>query len=194
MSASGEQKDSQIALLELIRKAIEQDEALRVKFEVNDKFRFVRERLSEVLTFLETEQATTQVVKVDAEVGLQEGEVPVYVYLYNAKGVLLQNWINMLTPKVFYEYSVNRPIYADKTQIEAMLRAKTDKPQHAYLTVAVKSGDIVQSASESTQKDSLGNPLIRVREGSLKIERLISFTHNGNEYRLNQQGEFVKKS
>lgn len=193
MLINDEEKLQQVKLVTLVRKAIECDEALRVKFEIGDKFKFVRERLKEVLTHLESERNASSVVKKEVNRSLQEGEVAVYVYLYNAKGVVLRNWMNMLTPRVFYEYSVNRPIYADKTEIEAMLRAKTDKQQHAYLTIAVKTTDVLQSAVETLKKDSLGNPLIRVREGSLKVDRLLTFTHNGNEYTLSPEGEFIKK-
>lgn len=194
MFTSDEEKEQQAKLLALVHQAIERDEALRKKFEIGDKFRFVRERLKEVLTHLEADQSSTRVVTSDIKVDLQEGEVAVYVYLFNTKGAVLRSWINMVSPKVFYEYSVNRPIYAEKTQVDAMLRAKTDKPQHAYLTVAVKASDILQSTSDTLQKDSLGNPLVKVREGSLKIDKLITFTHNGHEYRLSPEGEFIKNA
>ena len=48
------------------------------------------------------------------------------------------NWQNMLTPRVFYEYSVNRPIYAEKKYVDSLLRAKGNKAHHAFLTVAIK--------------------------------------------------------
>lgn len=186
MFANDEEKVQQTKLLALVREAVECDEALRVKFEVGDKFRFVRERLKEILSYLESNQAMAATVKLDVKLNLQENEVLVYVYLFNAKGVVLRNWINMLSAKVFYEYSVNRPIYANKNEIDAMLRTKKDKPQHAYLAVAVQKTDILQSASQD-------GSLIKVKEGSLKLDRLISFFHNGNEYTLSAEGELVKK-
>lgn len=186
MFANDEEKVEQAKLLALVREAIECDEASRIKFEIGDKFRFVRDRLKELLSQLELEQVTANVVIKEVSLSIQENEIIVYVYLFNAKGIVLKNWINMLNAKVFYEYSVNRPIYANKTEIDAMLRTKTDKPQHAYLAVAVKKEDILQSANDS-------NPLVRVREGSLKLERLISFYHNGNEYTWSSEGGFQKK-
>jgi intracellular multiplication protein IcmQ len=193
MFANDEEKTQQSKLLALVREAVECDESLRAKFEIGDKFRFVRERLKEVLAHLELEQVESGGIKKDTTVRLLEDEVVVYVYIFNAKGVVLRNWINMLNPKVFYEYSVNRPIYVDAKGVEEMLRTKIDKPQHAYLAVAVKKTDILQSVGDTSQKDSLGNPLIRVREGSLKLDRLISFYHNGHEYTLSSEG-LVKKS
>lgn len=188
----GNDKDPSLThLLALLHHVIERDEALRKKYEIKDKFRFVRDRLNEIVIHLENQQSAPLSAKSEEQVKIQEGEVAVYVYLYNAKGALLRSWIPMLASNVFYEYSVNRPIYAEQADIEAMLRAKTDKQQHAYLVIAVKSTDIVQMAGESMQKDSLGNPLVKVKEGSLKLQRLIMFTHNGNNYRLNAEGEFI---
>lgn len=186
MFANDEEKTEQAKLLALVREAIECDEASRVKFDIGDKFRFVRDRLKELLTQLEMDQVTSSAVVKNVSSGIQENEMIVYVYLFNAKGILLKNWNNMLNSRVFYEYSVNRPIYENKTEIEAMLRAKTDKPRHAYLAIVVKKEDILQSANET-------NPLIRVREGSLKLDRLIGFYHNGNEYTWSSEGGFLKK-
>ena len=96
----------------------------------------------------------------------------------------------MFTPKVFYEYSVNRPIYAEKSHVESFLRSKINKHQHAYLTIMVNRDDITMLEGP---KDALGNPSIKVREGSLRFDRLVSFTHNEQDYVLNKYGELVKK-
>jgi hypothetical protein len=186
MFANDEEKTQQAKLLALVREAIECDEASRVKFDIGDKFRFVRDRLKELLTQLELDKVASGAIVQNVSLGIQENEMIVYVYLFNAKGIVLKNWNNMLSSKVFYEYSVNRPIYANKTEIDAMLRTKTDKPQHAYLAVAIKKEDVLQAANET-------NPLIRVREGSLKLDRLIGFYHNGNEYTWSSEGGFLKK-
>src|SRR3990167_9684781 len=102
----------------------------------------------------------------------------VYVYLFNAHGLNFSSWQKMLSPSVFYEYSVNRPIYGEKAHVEAVIRNKTNKAQHGYLTIAVKK----ELISSESSKDALGNPLIKVKEGGLKIERLICFFHHNHEY------------
>src|SRR5207237_821400 len=104
-------------------------------------------------------------------------------------GVNFRSWQNMLTPNVFYEYSVNRPIYLEKRQIESLLRSKSNKLQHGYLTVAIKSSDIIQ---KELYKDPAGQSVIRVKEGALRFDRLVAFTHNQIEYVINPQGEFIK--
>ena len=181
-------------LLDLVRTAAKQDDALREKYVVGEKFRFVHDRLYALLEHLEkkAQVVETAIEKEKNRVG--EDEVLVYVYLYNAQGLILRSWVNMLTPKVFYEYSVNRPIYIDKAHVESMLRSKTNKAQHAFLTVAVKRADIIESAETTQRKDQTGNPLLRVREGSLHFDNLIFFTHNEHEYIVNSQGELVKKA
>ncbi len=181
-------------LIQLIRDTIQQDVDLRTKYGVADKFRFVRDRLQGLLTHLE-EQANTLKV---AEQNTQAEENPsdkttAYVYLYNAQGALLRTWLTLLTPRVFYEYSINRPIYHDKNFIDSFIRTKTNKQQHGYLTIQIRQSDIT-SNTENAPKDSLGNALIKIREGSLNYQNLITFTHNEQDYIINAQGEFVKKT
>ena len=183
-----DEKAKQCKLVELVREAVERDAVLRKKYKIGQKFRFVQDRLCTLLEQLEKSlPVMTQREQVSAEI--EADEVPVYVYLYNAQGTILRNWQTMLTPKVFYEYSVNRPIYAEKSDIEALLRSKSNKLHHAYLTVAVKSADIISRDS----KDTGGNRVIKVKEGVLYFKKLIAFTHNEQDYVLNAQGEFVKK-
>ena len=95
----------------------------------------------------------------------------------------------MVLPNVFYEYSVNRPIYTEKSQIDSFIRSRPNKQQHAYLTVAIKKQDMYPSQSQ----DSSGNMLIKVKEGSLRFEKLISFTYNDQDYQVDEEGEFIKK-
>src|SRR3990167_9962665 len=98
-------------LIELLQEAIQRDIELRKKYEVGEKFRFVRDRLRALLTANEAHVQSIQQIEKNIQQKKDETtKVPVYVYLYNAQGALLRNWITMLTPKVFYEYSVNRPV------------------------------------------------------------------------------------
>jgi hypothetical protein len=100
----------------------------------------------------------------------------------------------MLAPSVFYEYSVNRPIYADKASVEAFVRSRPNKVQHGYLTVAIKKQDILPpSPGLEPQKDQVGNPLIKIREGSLLFKKMIAFIHQGHEYTLDEAGHMVRK-
>ncbi len=181
-------------LIQLIRDVIQQDADLRTKYGVADKFRFVRDRLNGLLTHLE-EQANSLKKQEERSLPSETHSVDhtlVYVYLYNAQGTILRTWQTLLTPRVFYEYSVNRPIYQEKNHIESLIRTKTNKQQHAYLTVKINQADVV-SNKNAVGKDAVGNPILKIREGSLRFENFVAFTHNGHDYKLNAQGEFVKK-
>lgn len=173
-------------LLDLMRKAILQDNQLREKYEVGDKFRFVRERLHLLLQTLEQETAQLTEKSKKTFKDILPGEVPVFVYLYNANGLVLKSWQNMLNPKVFYEYSVNRPIYADKSSVENYLRFKANKNQHAYLTVAIKSEDLLTKPDE--------NGIVKIKEGALHMDKVLEFTHNDQSFLLSESGDLVNKN
>lgn len=192
---SNEKNNRELAaqVLQLVRATMQRDEELREKYGMDNKFRFVRERLQSFFQQLEQE------LKITAEGSAQqikkgellEDEIAVYVYLYNVNGSVLSSWQSLITPNVFYEYSVNRPIYIEKSHIESLLRAKSNKAQHAYLTVAIKAAQIIRTETE--MKDSLGNPLVKIREGSLSFDRLLGFTCNDQEYILSDKGGLIKK-
>lgn len=189
MSSHDDQNDG-LKLIESIRDIIARDNALRKKYDVGDKFRFVREGLEQLLAELEKGVEVSQTVESVSSGGIQEDELLVYVYIYNANGIVLQSWQNMLIPKIFYEYSVNRPIYIDRMHMEAFMRSKTNKTQHGFLGVGVKKEHML----EGGLKDVLGNPLIKVKEGALRFERLIVFIHNGQEYTVTTAGDIIKKN
>jgi hypothetical protein len=188
-------KQQQEKLIEIIRQTIGCDEALREKYDVKNKFRFVQDRLHALLDNLEKD---LQVIVIEKEKHkdpvIAADEQIVYVYLFNAHGHILRTWQNMLIPKVFYEYSVNRPIYGEKDHVESVLRAKANRAQHGYLVIAVKNADIFKYEGSLSPKDAYGNLIFKVKEGSLNFNRLICFVHNGIDYLVNEQGELFKKS
>jgi hypothetical protein len=187
-----ESKEQKEKLLKLVRDALQQDNELREKYQIGEKFRFIRDRLQALLSRAEESVTTLQKKVEQTTEQLAADEVLVYVYIFNAQGLVLQTWQKMLNPSVFYEHSVNRPVYTDKSNIEAFIRTKPTKAQHGYLTIAVKSADILPASVEQL-KDPIGNPIFKVREGSLRANRMISFTQNGNEYTLGEGSELIKK-
>jgi hypothetical protein len=186
-----DEQEQKVKLVELIREAIAHDEALRKKFEIGDRFRFVRDRLAELLDQLEKHVKSSEPAQEKIAGGVMtEDETLVYVYLYNAQGILVNTWQKIITPKLFFEYSVNRPIYSDLIGIESSLRQKANKVQHGFLTVIMKKADILPGDT----KDASGNNVIKIREGSLKFDRLVSFTHNDIQYTVNEEGEMKRKT
>ena len=187
-------KEERANILTFVKEVMAEDVALRDQYQVNNKFAFLRDRLQVIFSPLEESAKTVVAIEEEkkAENALSENNVIVYVYLFNAKGAALSSWESMLTPKLFYEYSVNRPIYADRVAIDALIREKADKRQHACFSVTVKSSDIILSGGGAS-KDSGGSSLIKVREGGLSFDKLNAFFCDEGEYRMNEMGQLVKK-
>jgi len=183
------QDEQKEALLQLLKDTLARDGELRNEYQIGDKFRFIRDHLTLLLNNAEEHFAHHHEEEGNEE-GLAEDETIVYVHLFNAQGMLLDTWKKMLLPKVFYEYSVNRPVYHEKPHVEALIRAKTNKMQHGYLAVVVKQEAVLHSDS---LKDSLDNPLVKVKEGSLDIKRLLFFMHNEHEYLVGEDGVLIEK-
>jgi hypothetical protein len=188
MSQTNEQL---IKLTEIVQAAIQRDMELRQRYEIGEKFKFIRERLNTLLTEV---QQTSQDRKIKEKaleaVTVEADEALVFVHLYNAQGLSIKTWESIITPKAFFDFSVNRPIYKEKAEIQSFIDAKPNRAQHGYLTVAVKQERIL---SPDNLKDAMGHMLVKVKEGSLRRERLVSFTHNQNEYILNEEGDLIKK-
>lgn len=190
---SNANKEEREKLLQLMRDMLEQDKALRAQYQIGDKFRFIRDRLNALAARIEENLgslATEEIKKTDK---VLEDDVIIYVHLFNAHGLMFHTWQKMLIPSFFYEYSVNRPIYTDKAQVDAFIRSRPNAVQHGYITLAVKKTDILPAGEVDVGKDSIGNELVKVREGSLQFERVIAFTQNNQEYILNEEGELEKK-
>jgi hypothetical protein len=187
-------KELKEKLQKLIQDSIRVDEELRNKYQIGDKFRFIRDSLHAQATRIQ-EELDALAVEIESKTDkIAEDEMLVYVYIFNAQGLVLQTWQKMLNPSVFYEYSVNRPAYSEKAHIESFIRSRTSKAQHGFLTIVVKKTDVlpVQAGLEAAV-DSIGNPLIKIKEGSLKFNKMFSFTHQENEYVVNKDGQIVKK-
>jgi hypothetical protein len=190
---SNHDKEVKEKLQKLVQDSIRADQELRDKFHIGDKFRFIRDRLQSLGVRIQ-EELDALLVEIEKKTDkLAEDEVLVYVYIFNAQGLVLQTWQKMLNPSVFYEYSVNRPVYAEKAHIETLIRSRTNKAQHGFLTIAIKKTDILTTPEGmEASVDVNGSPVIRIKEGSLKPNKMFSFTHQESEYVINA-GHIVKK-
>ena len=177
--------------MNIINRAVSEDASLRTELHIGDKFRFIRDGVSKLKHDIENALTTINVDTQEDKEVLASDEQLVYVYLFNAHGIDLRTWVRMLHASVFYEHSVNRPIYGEKEHIEALIRSKTNRIQHGYLTVAVKR-DLIINKGDYATLDSIGNPVLKIKEASLKPERLMRFTHNGNDYVLDEDGRLEK--
>lgn len=178
-------------LLKLVRDAMTQDQALREQFQIGDKFRFIRDRLHTVFERMEENLSHIHKEEVAQEALVAEDEMVIFVHLFNAQGIVLKTWQKLLNPAVFYEFSVNRPIYTEKTFVETLIKNKPNKVQHAYVAIVVKKTDVITAADGAV--DAFGHPIVKVREGSIRAEKFVAFHHNDHIYRLTAEGELEKK-
>lgn len=186
--------ERQQALLALVKQAIEEDNALRTNLQIGDKFRFIRDRLDVLLSQVEQGLSVQLESKAKKIKQIKENNVVVYVYLFNAHGLTLSAWKKMVKPELFYEYSVNRPIYLEKSAVEAFIRHKPNKLQHGYLSVMVEKEAILPQSPEHMMKDAYGQVLGKVKEGALRFENLLFFTHADKEYTVNEEQELVREN
>lgn len=189
-----DKSESREKLLSILRDALKQDADLRTQLQMGDKFRFVRDKLQALLTSVEEELTILKAETEQPEVVVSEDDVNVYIYLFNSQGLDMQSWRKMVSPDVFYEYSVNRPIYSDKEHIDKFIATKPTRTQHGYLAVSIKKDMILPVDDKNKEtKDAIGNVLIRVKEGALKINRVVAFVHNNIEYNVSPEGDIAKK-
>ncbi|HTM63614.1 MAG TPA: type IVB secretion system protein IcmQ [Gammaproteobacteria bacterium] len=186
-------KELKEKLMQLINEAVSNDEKLRAELNIGNKFRFIKDRLQQLKTQIEASLQTIKVETEEKREELSEDEQLVYVYLFNAHGIDMQSWMKLVHPTVFYDHSVNRPIYGNKDHIEAVIRSKANRTQHGYLTVAIKKNDILKK-DDAAPKDNLGHPLLKIKEGSLHQTRMLNLSHNGNTFVLDENGSLVKTS
>ena len=191
LAMSDNEKDLKEKIQKLVLSALQLDKDLREKFQVGDKFRFIRDRLNALALRVQDELKLHQESTEKKSEKLEEDEILVYVHLFNAQGLVFQTWQKMIGRSVFYEYSVNRPIYLERAHIEAFIRSKANKAQHGFLTVALKKEYLLATPEQA--KDIVGHPLVKIREGSLDIRKMFSFTHQECEYVVNDAGQLIKK-
>ena len=176
-------------LMQLVLEVIAKDQALRDQYGIGEKFRFIRDKLHGLVPYLEAEMAAIAAAE-KAKLTVQEDEQIVYVYLFNSSGVSLPTWRKMVHESVFYEYSINRPIYVEQSQIDSFIRSRSNRLQHAYLSVIIKKNAVIPNV---VLKDAHGNPLIKVKEGALKRDKLLAFTHGDHVYEVTLEGDFLKQ-
>lgn len=183
-------------VLALLCALVEEEKQLRAKYEIGVRFNVVRTQLQSVLDAFEKERE--EEVNEKAQQALPENEYTadetlVYVYLFNAQGDVLKSWQKLLSPGAMFEHSVNRPIYSVLSSVEAMLREKPNAENHAYIVVAIKKSDILESDSETTLKDQYGHPLLRLRQGALKTEDIKSFVHLHDDFQVSSEGVILER-
>lgn len=184
--------------LNLIEQALTEELALREKHAIGARFGVIGSQLNSLLDGAKMQLS----VKLDSaatkkqtivELSPADDETVVYVYLFNARGRVLSTWSKLLNNRALHEHSVNRPIYTDVAHIEELIRSKTDACNHGFFKIIVKNEHIIADVANTTFFDSLGHPLLRLRQGGLKVERILSINLSGKHYRLTDEARLVEQ-
>ena len=109
-----------------------------------------------------------------------EGYEKVYVSLYQFAGERMDRWLNMV--KLLPEHYVGRPIYRQLEHIQEWIRSKRCRAE-AYAIVWVKTENIIP-CTETAPQDRFGHEFLTLKAGSIRLENLVAFVHDGKSYRL----------
>jgi hypothetical protein len=179
-------------LVEVLHSIVKKETELRDKCDIGVRFNVIHTQL-QVLAH-NVEEAVQELIKEQACIveknvfTLKEDEALVYVYLFNAQGNSLKTWRKLLLPSALIEHSVNRPVYAERSQVEEVIRGKANKDQHAYVEIVVKKEDILNAASKKPLQSQC--ELLRVRQGSLKTANIRAFVHVDKSYTTDNKDLF----
>lgn len=115
---------------------------------------------------------------------IPEGMLEVYVALYQANGLKIQNWENSF--ELLLARSSSRPIYNEETNAKDMLLRKGNPTNNAYIAILINKDDIIP-VPEKHITDKFGHELLTVREDALKVENIRKFIHSSGTYILNKR-------
>ncbi|OGT69314.1 MAG: hypothetical protein A3H43_05590 [Gammaproteobacteria bacterium RIFCSPLOWO2_02_FULL_42_9] len=179
----------------IVQEAVDVEDVLRKQYKVGVRFNIIRHQLANlkesIARVLHPDNNAMPVVEQRFAGQVADDERLVYVYLFNTQGGVLKTWQNLLSKRSLIEHSFNRPIYESKEQIDAAMSLRSMSAQHAYITIIVKKDDISRTYNGNELKDVQGLPIVRLRQGALKMGNIINFTHMGKEYRISPEGQLL---
>lgn len=119
----------------------------------------------------------------------KDGYRKVFISVYQAEGTNLQQWNHTL--KSLMEYSISRPVYGNEETVKALIRSKTDKQKEGYVVVYIQEENIIRMPGKEAS-DRLGNELLTLKTGAVKLENIIEFVHCNQSYELQEKGLVLK--
>lgn len=171
-----------------IESLVKEEKELRKKYGIGDRYKAISSRLEALFKYV---QEAVSLPKQEetlerAPPVLSKDQQYVFVHLFNNKGKILSRWEAMLSPRQLMEYSVNRPIYTEQKQVEAYIRSRPNDDEHAFLMMKVEQSDVLHGDESMYNYDSLGQPLLKLKERALKEEGLVYFFHKSTCYVLSR--------
>lgn len=112
----------------------------------------------------------------------------VFILLYCSEGNNLKQWENVINS--LESHSMTRPIYKNETDIQTVIRNKSNKQNDAYIALNISENDISPHFTTKISVDRYGNELIVLREGAIKLENIAHFMHISGYY-IFQDGKLI---
>jgi len=107
---------------------------------------------------------------------IPEGDVLVYVTLYQASGKDLMMW--QITCNAISTCGFGRPIYLDEEKARQWVKSKGSGNTDGYAIVHVPENSLItKDKDESLMYDSLENQVVHIKPGNLSAERIVKFVH-----------------
>jgi intracellular multiplication protein IcmQ len=177
-------KERKRELYREVETLVNKEKTLRKELGIGDRYRVVASRLENLLAYVHAavSRPKQEVMSDRDSPVLTETQQYVFVHLFNNKGKVLSRWEPMLSPRNLMEYSVNRPIYAEQSQVEIYIRSRPNDDEHAFLMMKIEQSDVLRDSDVAVNCDSLGQPLLKLKEGSLKEQGLVYFFHKNASY------------
>lgn len=111
---------------------------------------------------------------------IPEGDVLVYITLYQASGKDLMMW--QITCNAISTCGFGRPIYLEEKDAKQLITSKGEKVSDGYVTAHVPQQAIINLDKDETEMfDSLNNKIIHIKPGYLSPEKIVNFIHYNHD-------------
>lgn len=111
---------------------------------------------------------------------LAEGQLEVFISLYNAQGNDLSHWSRIIGNLT--NQSVSRPTYDAMKDVKEMIRSKNNINNEGFVSVYITREDLLKLPDERQPKDKLGHPLLVLKERAITHDKIRKFYHVSGIY------------
>lgn len=109
---------------------------------------------------------------------LTQGECNVYVVLHQTAGQNMELWQRAL--HAIESCGFGRPIYTKEEYARLLVSANGAKDTDAYAEITVKNDDVIHGHDEGSMLDKLEQPMVTMRPGRLKSDKIKKFVHHND--------------
>lgn len=115
---------------------------------------------------------------------LKDGEIEVFVSVYNAQGDDLGHWSRIIGNLI--NQSISRPTYSEMNQVKEMIRSKQHLNNEGFVSIHIQKSDFLDVPDERLPKDKVGNTLLLLKERVITHSKIKRFYHNSGIYEYNK--------